>query len=112
MNDSLVHRGPDDDGVLLRGPIGMGFRRLSIIDVQGGQQPIESADGRLAVVGNGEIYNHAELRQDLLARGHRFRSRSDVEVIVHGYEEFGVAVLDRLRGMFAFALWDGSNRRL
>ena len=87
------------------------MRRLAIIDVAGGQQPLASEDGTVQLVANAEIYNHEELREDLIARGHRFRSRSDVEVIVHGYEEFGVAVLDRLRGMFAFALWDGSARQ-
>ena len=112
MVHTLRHRGPDDDGAVTLPGVGLGMRRLSIIDVAGGQQPFASEDGVLQLVANGEIYNHAELRDDLIARGHRFRSSSDVEVIVHGYEEFGVAVLDRLRGMFAFALWDGSNRRL
>ncbi len=112
MVETLRHRGPDDEGVVTLPGVGLGVRRLSIIDVEGGQQPFASEDGAIQLVANGEIYNHAELRKDLIARGHRFRSRSDVEVIVHGYEEFGVAVLDRLRGMFAFALWDGSTRRL
>jgi len=112
MVETLRHRGPDDEGVVTLPGVGLGMRRLSIIDVEGGQQPFASEDGAIQLVANGEIYNHAELRKDLIARGHRFRSRSDVEVIVHGYEEFGVAVLDRLRGMFAFALWDGSTRRL
>ncbi len=112
MVETLRHRGPDDEGAVTLPGVGLGVRRLSIIDVEGGQQPFASEDGAIQLVANGEIYNHAELRKDLIARGHRFRSRSDVEVIVHGYEEFGVAVLDRLRGMFAFALWDGSTRRL
>ena len=112
MVDTLRHRGPDDEGAVTLPGVGLGMRRLSIIDVAGGQQPFASEDNAVQLVANGEIYNHAELREDLIARGHRFRSRADVEVIVHGYEEFGVAVLDRLRGMFAFALWDGSNRRL
>ena len=112
MVDTLRHRGPDDEGAVTLSGVGLGMRRLSIIDVAGGQQPFASEDAAIQLVANGEIYNHAELRDDLIARGHRFRSRSDVEVIVHGYEEYGVAVLDRLRGMFAFALWDGSNRRL
>ena len=112
MVDTLRHRGPDDEGAVTLPGVGLGMRRLSIIDVAGGQQPFASEDDAVQLVANGEIYNHAELRGDLIARGHRFRSRSDVEVIVHGYEEYGVAVLDRLRGMFAFALWDGSNRRL
>ena len=112
MVETLRHRGPDDDGTVTLPGVGLGMRRLSIIDVAGGQQPFASEDGAIQLVANGEIYNHAELREDLVARGHRFRSSSDVEVILHGYEEFGVAVLDRLRGMFAFALWDGANRRL
>jgi asparagine synthase (glutamine-hydrolysing) len=111
MVDTLRHRGPDDEGTFLQPGVGLGMRRLSIIDVVGGQQPLASEDGAIQVVANGEIYNHAELRADLVARGHRFGSRSDIEVIVHGYEEFGVEVLERLRGMFAFALWDGPNRR-
>ena len=112
MVETLRHRGPDDEGAVTLPGVGLGMRRLSIIDVAGGQQPFASEDNAVQLVANGEIYNHVELREDLIARGHRFRSRADVEVIVHGYEEFGVAVLDRLRGMFAFALWDGSNRRL
>ena len=112
MVETLRHRGPDDEGAVTLPGVGLGMRRLSIIDVAGGHQPFASEDNAVQLVANGEIYNHVELREDLIARGHRFRSRADVEVIVHGYEEFGVAVLDRLRGMFAFALWDGSNRRL
>ena len=112
MVDTLRHRGPDDEGAVTQPGVGLGMRRLSIIDVAGGQQPFASEDGAIQLVVNGEVYNHEELRRDLMARGHRFRSRADVEVIVHGYEEFGVAVVERLRGMFAFALWDGPNRRL
>ena len=111
MVDTLRHRGPDDEGTFLQPGVGLGMRRLSIIDVVGGHQPLASEDGAIRVVANGEIYNHVELREDLIARGHRFGSCSDIEVIVHGYEEFGVEVLERLRGMFAFALWDGPNRR-
>ena len=112
MVETLRHRGPDDEGAVTLPGVGLGMRRLAIIDVAGGQQPFASEDGVIQLVANGEIYNHAELRDDLIARGHRFRSRADVEVILHGYEEFDLAVLDRLRGMFAFALWDGSSRRL
>jgi asparagine synthase (glutamine-hydrolysing) len=111
MVDTLRHRGPDDEGTFLQPGVGLGMRRLSIIDVVGGHQPLASEDGAIRVVANGEIYNHVELREDLIARGHRFGSCSDIEVIVHGYEEFGIEVLKRLRGMFAFALWDGPNRR-
>ena len=111
MVETLRHRGPDQHGQLVRPGVGLGMRRLSIIDVRNGQQPFSSEDGSTHLVANGEIYNHAELRRELIARGHRFRSRSDVEVILHGYEAFGVDVVTRLRGMFAFALWDANNRR-
>jgi asparagine synthase (glutamine-hydrolysing) len=111
MVETLRHRGPDDEGTRVQPGVGLGMRRLSIIDVEGGHQPFSSEDDSIQLVANGEIYNHAPLREELIARGHRFRSRSDVEVILHGYEEFGVEVLGRLRGMFAFALWDGPNRR-
>jgi asparagine synthase (glutamine-hydrolysing) len=112
MVETLRHRGPDQHGQLVRPGVGLGMRRLSVIDVRNGQQPFASEDGSTHLVANGEIYNHAELRRELVARGHRFRSRSDVEVVLHGYEAFGVDVLTRLRGMFAFALWDANNRRL
>lgn len=112
MVETLRHRGPDQHGQLVRPGVGLGMRRLSVIDVRNGQQPFSSEDGSTHLVANGEIYNHVELRRELTARGHRFRSRSDVEVILHGYEAFGADVLTRLRGMFAFALWDGNGRRL
>ncbi len=111
MVDTLRHRGPDDEGARVGSGVGLGMRRLSIIDVEGGRQPFSSEDDRIQLVANGEIYNHAPLRAELIAKGHRFRSRSDIEVILHGYEEFGIEVLGRLRGMFAFALWDGPKRR-
>ena len=111
MVDTLRHRGPDDEGARVGSGVGLGMRRLSIIDVEGGRQPFSSEDDRVQLVANGEIYNHAPLRAELIAKGHRFRSRSDIEVILHGYEEFGIEVLGRLRGMFAFALWDGPKRR-
>jgi asparagine synthase (glutamine-hydrolysing) len=107
MCAAITHRGPDDEGVFIDGSVGLGVRRLSIIDVEGGHQPISSEDGRITVVFNGEIYNYRELSEDLRARGHVFTTRSDTEVIVHGYEEYGEDVLSRLRGMFGFALWDG-----
>ncbi len=112
MTDLLRHRGPDDRGLLTEGPIGLGMRRLSIIDLEGGAQPIAGEDGTVRIVFNGEIYNHRTLRQDLETRGHTFRTHTDTEVIVHGYEEFGAGILDRLNGIFAFAIWDGANRRL
>ena len=111
MVETLRHRGPDDEGARVGPGVGLGMRRLSIIDVEGGRQPFSSEDDRIQLVANGEIYNHAPLRAELIAKGHRFRSRSDIEVILHGYEEFGIEVLGRLRGMFAFALWDGPKRR-
>ena len=109
MTRVLAHRGPDGDGYLIKGPIGFGHRRLSIIDLAGGDQPIYNEDGRIAVVFNGEIYNYVELMDGLIARGHRFKTRSDTEVIVHLYEEFGRRCTDHLRGMFAFAIWDGRD---
>ena len=109
MTRVLAHRGPDGDGYLIKGHIGFGHRRLSIIDLAGGDQPIYNEDGRIAVVFNGEIYNYVELRDELIARGHRFKTRSDTEVIVHLYEEFGRRCTDHLRGMFAFAIWDGRD---
>lgn len=112
MNDTIVHRGPDDEGIYVSEGIGFGFRRLSIIDLSGGHQPISNEDGRIWVMLNGEIYNYPELRQDLIARGHQFRTRSDTESIVHLYEEYGEDCFGRLRGMFAIALWDSRERKL
>ena len=113
MSDALAHRGPDAAGLWSSGPVALGHRRLAIIDLRPeGNQPMHNEDGSVTLVCNGEIYNHAELRADLVARGHVFRSRSDSEVILHLYEEEGTAALGRLRGMFAFALWDERKRRL
>jgi len=112
MRDVMRHRGPDEEGLLVDGPVGLGHRRLSIIDLAGGRQPIGNEDGTVSIVFNGEIYNFGELRRDLEARGHQFTTRSDTEVIVHLYEELGVNCVDLLRGMFAFALWDANRRRL
>jgi asparagine synthase (glutamine-hydrolysing) len=112
MTDLLRHRGPDDRGLFASGALCIGMSRLSIIDLEGGAQPLGSEDGSIQVVCNGEIYNHLELRRELESRGHRFRSRSDAEVLVHAYEEFGDDLLSRLNGMYAFALWDGPRRRL
>ncbi|MFZ1866141.1 MAG: asparagine synthase (glutamine-hydrolyzing) [Polyangiales bacterium] len=113
MCDAMIHRGPDDHGALADGPCALGHRRLSIIDLRPeGAQPMTNEDGSIAVIVNGEIYNFRELRRGLEAKGHRFKSRSDSEVALHLYEEEGVDFLDRLRGMFALALWDGPRRRL
>jgi asparagine synthase (glutamine-hydrolysing) len=112
MNAALVHRGPDDEGTLLDGPVGLAARRLSIIDVAGGHQPIANEDGTVHVVQNGEIYNYRELRDDLAARGHRFATHCDTEVLVHLYEERGPRFVEALRGMFAVAVWDAARRRL
>ncbi len=112
MCDALVHRGPDDEGIHADTAAVLGSRRLSIIDVPGGRQPIANEDETVWVVFNGEIYNHRELRSVLEARGHRFRTRSDTEVIVHAYEEYGTDCPAHLGGMFAFAIWDSKRRRL
>ncbi|TMA59573.1 MAG: asparagine synthase (glutamine-hydrolyzing) [Deltaproteobacteria bacterium] len=112
MCDVMTHRGPDDFGEFTEAEVGLGMRRLSIVDVSGGHQPIGNEDGSVQVVCNGEIYNSPALRSGLLARGHRFRTSSDVEVIAHLYEEAGTAALERLDGMFAFALWDRRAHRL
>lgn len=112
MCDALVARGPDDEGYFVRGPVALGMRRLSIVDLANGQQPIHNEDGTVQVVLNGEIYNFRELRQMLEGLGHRFYTASDTEVIVHLYEEYGDDCVDHLRGMFAFALWDEPRRRL
>jgi asparagine synthase (glutamine-hydrolysing) len=112
MNQTIIHRGPDDDGIYLGEGVGFGFRRLSIIDVGGGHQPISNEDGTVWVMLNGEIYNYPELRQELEAKGHHFATRSDTETIVHLYEECGEKCFARLRGMFAIALWDAPRRRL
>ncbi|HMJ87604.1 MAG TPA: asparagine synthase (glutamine-hydrolyzing), partial [Vicinamibacterales bacterium] len=112
MCQAMVHRGPDEEGVYLGAGVGLGMRRLSIIDLESGQQPISNEDGSIWVVFNGEIYNHRELRRQLTRTGHTFRTASDTETIVHLYEELGARAVERLRGMFAFALWDSRRRQL
>jgi len=112
MLSIIAHRGPDDEGQYFEGPVALGMRRLSIIDVQGGHQPISNEDRTVWVVFNGEIYNFHELRRELEAKGHVFATRTDTEVIVHGYEEWGDEFIIRLNGIFGFALWDSKRRRL
>jgi asparagine synthase (glutamine-hydrolysing) len=112
MLRTIVHRGPDDEGQYVRGAIGLGSRRLSIIDVPGGSQPICNEDGSIWIVFNGEIYNHPELRQQLEKTGHNFSTRSDTEVILHLYEEYGERCVEFLSGMFAFAIWDSNQEKL
>ncbi len=112
MADTIRHRGPDDEGYFVSGPIALGFRRLSIIDLQSGHQPLSNEDGSVWIVFNGEIYNYQELRTFLMGKGHVFKTRTDTEVIVHLYEELGPACLEKLRGMFGFAIWDGKAKTL
>lgn len=112
MNQTIRHRGPDSEGYFVSGPVGLAISRLAIIDVAGGRQPISNEDDSIVVVFNGEIYNFRELRRELEKHGHRFKTHSDTEVIVHGYEQWGDEVLSRLNGMFAIALWDEPRRRL
>ena len=112
MVRTLVHRGPDDEGHIVAGAAGLAMRRLAIVDLAGGQQPFSNESGTLHLVANGEIYNHRSLRHELQAAGHVFRSQSDIEVLVHGYEAWGLDVLRRVRGMFALALWDSARHEL
>src|SRR4051812_45655142 len=112
MTRTMFHRGPDDEGYFLSGAVGLGFRRLSIIDLGGGHQPMSDAEAAVWVVFNGEIYNYKELRAELEGKGHRFRTQSDTEVIVHGYKQWGKEVFNHLNGMFGVAVWDVKRRRL
>jgi len=112
MTNTMVHRGPDDEGYYVHEALGLGMRRLRIIDLEGGAQPIANEDQSIWVIFNGEIYNHNELRVDLEARGHQFRTCSDTEAIVHAYEEFGLDCVRHFNGMFAFAVWDRRSNRL
>src|SRR5262245_36111558 len=112
MCDALAHRGPDDAGTWIGRSAGLGHRRLSIVDLGGGHQPMSNEDGTIWIAFNGEIYNHRELRPLLEERGHVYRTQSDTETIVHLYEEFGIAGVAKLRGMFAYAIWDSVQRKL
>lgn len=112
MADSIIHRGPDDAGYYASGPVGLSFRRLSIIDLSTGHQPLTNEDGTVWIVFNGEIYNYQSLREQLISKGHTFKTRTDTEVIVHLYEELGERCVEQLRGMFAFAIWDERRHSL
>ena len=112
MASSIAHRGPDDEGFYFEGPLGLGFRRLSIIDLAGGHQPMSDKEETVWVVFNGEIYNYPELKQELTGYGHQFRTQSDTEVIVHGYKQWGTEVFNHLNGMFGLAIWDVKRKRL
>jgi asparagine synthase (glutamine-hydrolysing) len=112
MCAAMAHRGPDDEGIHIEGGVGIAMRRLSIIDVAAGHQPLSNEDGTIWIVFNGEIYNHAALREQLQSRGHRYRTHCDTETIVHLYEEYGRECVQHLRGMFAFAIWDSRKKRL
>src|SRR6201987_5647130 len=112
MARSIAHRGPDDEGFFVAGPVGLGFRRLSIIDLAGGHQPMADKEESVWVIFNGEIYNFPELKRELQSHGHVFCTNSDTEVIIHGYKQWGDEVLNRLNGMFGLAIWDVRKRRL
>src|SRR3954468_4301735 len=112
MRDIISHRGPDDAGEFVDAHAALGHRRLSIVDLAAGHQPLANEDATISIVFNGEIYNHADVRPTLEAAGHRYRTRSDTETIVHAYEQWGDACVEHLRGMFAFAIWDAPRRRL
>lgn len=112
MADRITHRGPDQDDYYVDEEIALGFRRLSIIDLEGGSQPLQNEDGSMVLTYNGEVYNYREIREDLLARGHIFKTQTDSEVILHGYEEYGAEILQKLRGMYAFVIWDRKARKL
>src|SRR5262249_4112847 len=112
MRDVLVHRGPDDAGLRCDAFSALAHRRLSIVDLAAGKRPMSNEAADVWVVFNGEIYNHQDIRRQLQARGRRYRTRSDTETILHAYDQWGDACVDHLRGMFAFAIWDSTRRRL
>ena len=112
MADTIKHRGPDQDDYYIEDGFALGFRRLSIIDLDNGSQPIENEDSSKVLVFNGEIYNYQQLRKELIEKGHVFKTKTDSEVILHAYEEYGKDMLNMLRGMFAFVIWDKKEKRL
>ena len=112
MTETMVYRGPDSSGYFLKDHLGLGFRRLSLIDLEGGHQPLYNEDKSIVLVCNGEVFNYLELKKDLVHKGHRFRTNTDVEVLLHLYEECGIDVLNKLNGQFAFALYDRREQKL
>ncbi len=112
MRDTMIHRGPDDEGLYLKDNVGLGFRRLSIIDLQYGHQPMCNEDGTIWITFNGEIYNHSELRKELISRGHSYKTKCDTESIIHLYEEYGIEGFKKMNGMFALAIWDNNEKKL
>lgn len=112
MKDRIIHRGPDAEGQYVDDDVALGFRRLSFIDVKSGNQPIFNEDSSKAIEFNGEIYNFEELREELISKGHTFKTHADTEVILHGYEEWGKDVVNKLRGMFGFVIWDFKTKEM
>ena len=112
MTSKIIHRGPNSEGIYADKEVGLGFRRLSIIDLEGGSQPIYNEEKDKVIIFNGEIYNFQELRKDLKKKGHIFTTKADTEVILHGYEEYGDKIVEKLRGMFAFVIWDLKEKKL
>ena len=112
MNEKIIHRGPDAEGIFVEGDVALGQRRLSIIDLIGGNQPIYNEDKSMVIVFNGEIYNYKELKEELINKGHKFKTNTDTEVILHGYEEYQESLFPRLRGMFAFVIYDTKTKSL
>ena len=112
MRDVIAHRGPDDTGIFVAGPVGLGHRRLSIVDVSAGHQPMSNEDGLVTITYNGEIYNHSDYRESLESKGHVYKTHCDTETILHLYEEYGADCVSYLRGMFAFAIWDERRKTL
>ena len=110
MADVIIHRGPDGEGFYVDDSIAMGFRRLSIIDLKGGNQPLYNEEKDMVINFNGEIYNYKELKEELIRKGHKFKTNSDTEVIIHGYEEYKEKIVNKLRGMFAFVIWDKQKK--
>ena len=112
MMERIRHRGPDGEGQYIDEGIALGHRRLSIIDIDSGAQPMYNEDGSLVIVFNGEIYNYKQIREELVKAGHTFATQSDTEVLIHGYEEYGTSLLNKLRGMFSFVIWDKNKKEL